>query len=449
MRSLLFSIVFVGICGNSLGLAQSTNEELAMIPEASKSQSESSSPTPQNPFKGDLLTRRYLSGDWFGHRSKLAENGVTIDMFATQFYQGVTSGGLSPQFEYGGKLDALPNFDGQKLGLWQGLSANAHVETRFGTTTNSNAGTLLPSNAAMAFPFDPDAAGIWLTALKFNQALSEHFVVFAGKLNGLDSYALKYSPGVSTNLPGLGGFQNAALVFNPIAARGVPYSAAGAGAAVIFGEGSTFGVSVMDPAERSDRGLDNLFNGGATIANDLVLRAKPLGLPLILDLGGVYTTANYTSLDRSVYANLPSISLSNLPVESDSWALYATGSQALWQSTTDPAATWGLFGGIGVSDGNPNPIKYYASCGIGGRRMSSARPLDSYGIGYYYLGLSDQLKDLTQNVLPVRDEYGGEAFYNIAVRPSIRLTPNLQVARSAIAGVDAPFLFGLRLQTIF
>ncbi len=175
----------------------------------------------------------------------------------------------------------------------------------------------------------------------------------------------------------------------------------------------------MDPAERSDRGLDNLFNGGATIANDLVLRAKPLGLPLILDLGGVYTTANYTSLDRSVYANLPSISLSNLPVESDSWALYATGSQALWQSTTDPAATWGLFGGIGVSDGNPNPIKYYASCGIGGRRMSSARPLDSYGIGYYYLGLSDQLKDLTQNILPVRDEYGGEAFYNIAVRPSI------------------------------
>ncbi len=45
---------------------------------------------------------------------------------------------------------------------------------------------------------------------------------------------MKYSPGVSTNLPGLGGFQNAALVFNPIAARGVPYSAAGAGAAVIL-----------------------------------------------------------------------------------------------------------------------------------------------------------------------------------------------------------------------
>ncbi len=207
MRSLLFSIVFVGICGNSFALAQSTNDEQALIPEALESQLESSSPSPQNPYKGDLRTRRYLSGDWFGRRSKLAENGVTMDMFATQFYQGVTSGGLLPQFEYGGKLDVLPNFDGQKLGLWQGLSANAHVETRFGTTTNANAGTLLPSNAAMAFPFDPDTQGVWLTALKFNQALSEHFVVFAGKLNGLDGYVMKYSPGVATNLPGLGDFK--------------------------------------------------------------------------------------------------------------------------------------------------------------------------------------------------------------------------------------------------
>ncbi len=381
MRTFVLSALsLIGLCGNNIVSAQSTGDDLTTTSDAVDSHIASPTTATPNPYEGDLLTRHYLTGDWNGRRSRLAERGVTMDIFATQFYQGVTSGGLSPQFEYGGKLDVLPNFDGQKLGLWQGLSANAHVESRFGTTTNANTGTLLPSNAAMAFPFDPDAAGLWLTALKLNQALSEHFVIFAGKLNGLDSYALKYSPGVSTNLPGLGGFQNAALVFNPIAARGVPYSAAGAGAAVIFGEGSTFGFSVMDPAERSDRGLDNLFNGGATIANDLVLRAKPLGLPLILDLGGVYTTANYTSLDRSVYANLPSISLSNLPVESDSWALYATGSQALWQSTTDPAATWGLFGGIGVSDGNPNPIKYYASCGIadeGCRQRGRSIPMAS------------------------------------------------------------------------
>ena len=450
MRSFFLSALsLIGLCGNNIVSAQSSADDLAATSDAIDTQLPAAPAATPNPYEGDLLTRHYLSGDWNGRRSQLAASGVTMDIFATQFYQGVTSGGLSREFEYGGKLDLLPNFDGQKLGLWQGLSANAHVETRFGTTTNAIAGTLLPSNAAMAFPFDPDTTGVWLTALKFNQALSEHFVLFAGKLNGLDGYALKYSPGVATNLPGLGGFQSTGLVFNPIAARGVPYSAAGAGAAVIFGEGSTFGVSVMDPAERSDRGLDNLFNGGATIASDLVLRAKPMDLPLILDLGGVYTTANYTSLDRSVYVNLPTITPGNLPVETDSWALYASASQALWQSATDPNATWGLFGGVGISDGNPNPIRYYASGGLGGRRMSSARPLDSYGIGYYYLGLSDQLKDLTKNVRPLRDEYGAEVFYNIAVTPSCRLTPNFQVARPAVVGVDMPILAGMRLQVIF
>jgi porin len=192
------------------------------------------------------------------------------------------------------------------------------------------------------------------------------------------------------------------------------------------------------------------------MATDLVIRSKPMGLPLILDLGGVYTTANYTSLDRSVYLDLlrqgqlqAAVGTGNLPVENGSWALYASGSQALWQSSSDPSATWGVFGGLGLSDGNPNPIRYYASCGIGGRNMSSCRPLDSYGIGYYYLGLSDEVKDLTQNVRPLRDEYGAELFYNIAVLPSCRLTPNFQVARPATVGVDMPILAGLRLQMIF
>ncbi|MFN6102901.1 MAG: carbohydrate porin [Planctomycetaceae bacterium] len=425
--------------------------EQASSPLAPELESASPSAPAPNPYAGDLFTRRYMTGDWDGWRTNLAERGVTMDFFATQFYQGVTSGGLSQEFEYGGKLDFLPNFDGQKLGLWQGLSANMHVETRFGTDTNVIDGTLLPSNAAMAFPITGEPTGTWITALRFNQALSENFVVFAGKVNTLDGYALKYSPGVDTNLPGLGGFQTMGLVFNPIAARGVPYSAAAAGAVMLFGQGSTLSVSVMDPEERSDRGMDNLFANGATFATDLVLRGKTFGLPSILDMGVVYTTSDFTTLDRSVYLNLLNrgqLQTGNLPIENSSWAVYVSGSQALWQSATDEKATWGLFGGLGLSDGNPNPIRYYASCGFGGRSMLPSRPLDSHGIGYYYLGLSDQVKDLTRNKLPLRDEYGVELFYNIAVTPYCRLTPNLEVARPAIVGIDAPIIAGLRLQMI-
>lgn len=455
MRPLLVAFVALvaGFCTSAFAQSFSDNVESAAVVQT---EMPAQSTAQVNPYAGDLFSRPYLTGDWNGRRLQLAARGVTWDFFATQFYQGVTSGGLSQEFEYGGKLDFLPNFDGQKLGLWQGLSANAHVESRLGTTTNAISGTLLPSNAAMAFPFDNDPTGVWLTAFKFNQALSEHLILFAGKVNGLDSYALKYSPGVSTNLPGLGGFQSIGLTFNPIAARGVPYSAAAVGAAVIFGQGSTLGFSVIDPAERSDRGMDNLFNGGATLATDLILRGTTMGLPNIVNLGGVYTTADFTSLDPSVYLDLlrrgqlqSAIGAGSLPLENGSWALYVTGSQALWQSSSDPKASWGIFGGLGLSDGNPNPIQYYASLGIGGRSMSTVRPLDSWGIGYYYVGLSEEIKTLTQTVRPLRDEYGAEAFYNIALLPSCRLTPNLQVARSALTGVEPPLLFGLRLEMIF
>lgn len=456
MRSLMLARAFFALSICDLAVAQTLPVNDVESSQVAQPETPTAPPEQINPYEGDLFTRPYLTGDLNGRRSQLAARGVTWDLFATQFYQGVTSGGLSREFEYGGKLDFLPNFDGQKLGLWQGLSANAHVESRFGRTTNSISGTLLQTNAAMAFPFDPDPTSVWLTAFKFNQAVSEHLILFAGKINGLDGYALKYSPGVSTNLPGLGGFQSMGLTFNPIAARGVPYSAAAAGAAVLFGEGSSLAFSVLDPAERSDRGMDNLFDGGATLATDLVLRRTTLGLPTILNLGGVCTTADFTSLDPSVYLELlrqgqlqSAIGSGNLPVENGSWALYATGSQALWQSATDPKASWGIFGGLGLSDGNPNPLKYYASIGVGGRRMSSARPLDSWGIGYYFVGLSDEIKTLTQNVRPLRDEYGAEAFYNIALLPSCRLTPNLQVARSGLVGVDPPLIFGLRLETIF
>lgn len=414
------------------------------------------SPSAPNPYAGGLLDRQYLSGDWGGWRSRLADRGVTMDLFGTQFYQGVARGGLAREWEYGGRLDYLLNVDGHKLGLWQGLFANMHVDTRFGTDTNAIDGALLPSNVSMSFPPVGTQPGTWITGLKLTQALSEHFLVYGGKVNTLEAYALKFSPGVDSNLPGLGGFQNAALVFNPIAARGVPYSAAAVGAVALFGQGSSLAFSVMDPEERTDRGLDNLFRTGVTMSTDLVLRGKPLGLPGILNLGGVYTTARFTSLDPSVYLNLArlgqlqsAIGTGNLPTEKGSWALYACGSQAIWQSPSDEKATWNVFGGVGLADGNPNPIRFYAGGGVGGRSLLPGRQLDSCGVGYFYLGLSDQFKSLARNVVPFRDEYGVELFYNIAVTRWCRLTPNLQVVRPSAGNVDTAILTGLRMQWIF
>ncbi len=119
----------------------------------------------------------------------------------------------------------------------------------------------------------------------------------------------------------------------------------------------------------------------------------------------------------------------NLPVENGSWALYATGSQALWQSATDPKASWAFLEDwdfrmaiqihssithqLGLADAGCRPRVRWIR-GASAIISSASRA---------------SLKTLTQNVRPLRDEYGAEAFYNIALLPSCRLTPNLQVAR--------------------
>ena len=51
-----------------------------------------------------ISTRPYLTGDWGGVRSALAEHGMTLDLRHTGSYQGLVSGTGDEEFNYGGKL---------------------------------------------------------------------------------------------------------------------------------------------------------------------------------------------------------------------------------------------------------------------------------------------------------------------------------------------------------
>ncbi|VTS01798.1 carbohydrate-selective porin : Carbohydrate-selective porin OprB OS=Pedosphaera parvula (strain Ellin514) GN=Cflav_PD0649 PE=4 SV=1: OprB [Gemmata massiliana] len=408
---------------------------------------------PANPYAGDLFSRARLTGDWWGARSALANRGLTFDLFATQFYQGVTAGGNERAWEYGGKLDYLFNVDGQKLGLWKGLFLNMHAETRYGTDLNGIDGLIAPSNIAMNFP-DATTSITSITGLKLTQALSENFAVYAGKINTLDEYPLRYSPGLGTNKPGLEGFQNTSLVFNPIVARTIPYAAAGAGFAVLKDLEPVFTFTVFDPEERATSGLQNLYDRGVVLVPDLVLRTKFLDRPGAYNFGGTYSTAKYRSFDPAAYLNIPflrSLVARNpaTPLETGSWSVYANFYQSIWVDELDEKRNWGLFGQFGISDGNPNPVRFVANGGIGGRSMIPGRKLDTFGVGYYYLGLSDNFKALARPFTPQRDEHGVELFYNYAITPWCRLTYDFQVATPSTINVNTTITTGLRLQILF
>ena len=49
--------------------------------------------------------RIHLTGDWGGARTWLSENGIIVDVQATQFYQGVVDGALDYGGKYGLKVD--------------------------------------------------------------------------------------------------------------------------------------------------------------------------------------------------------------------------------------------------------------------------------------------------------------------------------------------------------
>lgn len=406
---------------------------------------------PINPYAGDLLTRSRLTGDWWGHRSALVERGVTFDFFATQFYQGVASGGRNQDWEYGGKLDYLMNVDGGKLGLWQGLLVNLHAETRYGTDVNNIDGLLAPANLPMSFPA-PDQNITSITGLKITQALSENFAVYLGKINTLDEFPLRFSPGMGTNRPGLGGFQNASLVFNSIVGRTVPYSTVGVGAAAMQGEQVVLSITAFDPEERATRGVDDPYARGVVLVPDLLLRTHLFDHPGIYNFGSVYSTAKYRSFDPAAYLSIPPALVRDArftPLETGSWALYANCYQSLWVDPSDEKRTWGFFFNLGLSDGNPNPIRYTACAGVAGRSMLPSRTLDTFGVGYFHLGLSENFKQLSQFVLPQRDESGVELFYNCALAPWARLTYDLQIARPSTVRFDTTVITGLRFQLLF
>jgi hypothetical protein len=148
--------------------------------------SSSSTASQPAPFGGPWNSRPKLTGDWGGLREQLRDHGFTFDISATTYYQGIASGGLKDTFRFGGRNDYLLNVDGQKAGLWEGLGINLHGETVYGDSVNLLTGAVAPVNIGRSLPV-PVGTVSALTAVKFTQALSENFILYAGKINTVDN----------------------------------------------------------------------------------------------------------------------------------------------------------------------------------------------------------------------------------------------------------------------
>ncbi len=367
-----------------------------------------------------------------------------MDVSNTQFYQGVTSGGIEQAFQYGGRNDYFLNVNGEKAGLWKGFFTTLHAETRYGESVNSLTGGLMPANLMLTVP-EPVGSTTALTGVKFTQFLSESTMVYAGKINTADDFKQPL-----TGAGPLNGFQNTALTFNPVYARTIPYSTFGAGFAHLENMEPVFAAAVFDTNNTPTvTGFDTFFDNGATVFALLNLPTNFFGKPGHQGISGTYSTGTYTDISPTSYFDPgQGLVIASTP-QSGSWCLTYLFDQAIYVSPINPHRKWGVFGNLGIADNNPSPINWFASAGISGSSPLEHRKADTFGIGYFYVGVSDPLKDLALVLLPMKDESGVELYYNVQATPWCQITPDIQVMDPFLTRADSSLLFGLRAKIDF
>lgn len=395
-----------------------------------------------------ILTRPALLDGPGSVKERLREQGVSLDLRWTQFYQGLTQGEGDHEWQYGGKGDIVANFDLTKLfGLWPGLSVNLHQELQYGDDANSQgAGALLPVNTALAFPrlggHDQD------TSIVFTQQFGDRAALSLGKFNMLDPASRRPLVGGG----GLNTFQYTGVAA-PVSGVTPPYLL---GASLsLFTKPVSYSLLVYDPRNAQDSDvISNPFDEGVTYSLTATLPTEVDGLDGSHSLRGVYSTLEGTDLENIPALKLPSEIedyISTIGTKKGYWYLAYTFHQYFSQNSADPRKGWGLFGEVAVSDGNPNPVKGHWYLGIGGNSSLPGRDDDLWGLVYFDYRLSDDLRDAAQNVFSfdLEAEQGVEAYYNVAVTPWLRVTGNVQVIDPSTADNDTAVFVGLRTEVRF
>lgn len=207
-----------------------------------------------------------------------------------------------------------------------------------------------------------------------------------------------------------------------------------------------FNFLVMNPTDTAESdGFDELFAEGVSIAAELRFTIRLLGKPGHQLFGATWSNREFVSFGQD-----PRILLPNIPIKqaNGSWSCYWNTDQALWVDSSEPERHWGYFARAGIADDSTNPINYLLSAGIGG--ASPLRMGDSFGIGYFYSGTSDEVGPLLTAVLgPIGDGQGVEIFYRSQLTKSVSITPDFQWLGQARQRFDDAYLLGLRMNLAF
>jgi porin len=270
----------------------------------------------------------------------------------------------------------------------------------------------------------------------------------------------------------------------------VPISAYGGGLVVLPWEGVVLTALVLDPSGTPiDNDITDAFDDGVMVFATGQVAVKPFARSGRQNVGFMWSDKERLSLtqDPSNVARFllterfprlgnpgpiltrilerffPQLLVPVQPAnqEDSTWAAFYGFEQYLWHPGGDRKRGIGIFFTFGVSDGDPNPIKYTFNMGVGGNGVVPGRPRDTFGIGWARTEFSDDFLPLLRRQLGLglEREDAIEMYYNVAVASWLNATLDLQVIEPALTknldssgqleDVDTAVVAGLRFYVRF
>jgi hypothetical protein len=417
---------------------------------------EDTKPAPKETFKEqfeEVWTRDLFTGDWEGWRTALQDHGIDPQFRLGQYGQWVADGGVeSTRGAYGGTMDYRLNLDLRKLfGLWEGLTVNMHARSRFGQDVNQDAGAFALPSAGMIMPLPGTYTGTDVTGLTISQSMSafagREAVVSLGKIDVIDTLT-GFFPSVGY---GQEGFWNVNALVSAL-----PWFGAVEGLS-LYG---AYGVTINEEYQSAESGLlvtgtqgvsDNWnslqdsFDDGVWIAAFQRLFWKLEDKPGYIMIFAAGSTRDQPSNDPRDWTVIPGAPPAITSTKEDKpWDIALYLSQVLWQAEDDPSrkATILLGGTVGPDD--PQFAQYNFFTSVEAYGPMASRPADRMGVSFWYNWLSDNYKQLVRPVINLRDLYGFELYYNIAINKWFHVTPDLQVIKNENNGDDFAIIPGIR-----
>ena len=443
---------------------------LAADPDTSDAPSqvkaEQSRPSANAPENKSIWEQDYLTVDWGGVRTRLADKGIAFGVNVIDEVLGNPTGGINQATINGGRVELTLDLDFQKMTGLEGSFFHANAYYIYGSDLSAgHIGNLLTVSNIEAYDtlrlFD-----LWYqqefldgkVSLRFGQiAADDEFIISdygATFINGTFGWPAL----TALNLPGGGpGY--------PLATPGVrlridPIEQVSLMAAVFDGDPGDRGEN---PQKKDSTGTNIDFNQGFLSMFEIDYRLNQekgmKSLPGTYKLGGFYATQNFADVHTDdTGLSLADPASSGTPrTHSGDWGIYFVANQLIYRAPASGTGNsgdskdmkdakavatdgesgdqgLGVFWRVGGSPSDRNAIDFYTDEGLNYKGLIPGRDDDVLGLGVAYAQVSSDLDQLDRdnNSLsgtdaPVEnEEIAIELTYQAKITPWWTVQPDIQ-----------------------